>query len=113
MLQYYLYMLKKEQKLNRAEFANLLKKGKHIHCESAIIVYLNESNTKCGVTVSKKVAKKAVDRNLLRRRIYEIIQKNKSLIQKRHISVLAKVDSAQLSYAELKNTIREGFKKLN
>lgn len=63
---------------------------------------------KASVVVSKKVAKTAIKRNLLRRRVYSIIQKEGSKIPKGlNLIVYAKSGSTELSFTELKQAITE------
>jgi ribonuclease P protein component len=66
---------------------------------------------RAGVVVSKKVAKTAVKRNLLRRRVYAVIRGEKAKIPKgARIIIYAKSGATDLSFAELKHGITELFK---
>lgn len=49
---------------------------------SLIFVRNIKKFTRVGVVVSKKVSKKAVERNRIRRRVYEVIRKNFDLVPK-------------------------------
>lgn len=61
---------------------------------------------KASVVVSKKVAKTAVKRNLLRRRIYSVIQKERANIPKGlKFVIYAKAGSADLPYTKVKEAI--------
>lgn len=59
--------------------------------------------SRCSVVVSKKIAKLAVDRNRIRRRIYEIIRLQLPYIQKPHdiVVIITNSDIQQLSHEEL------------
>ncbi len=68
------------------EFKLVFKKGKNIRSSSLYVRYISrdklkpdfyaKNNSIFGITISKKISKKAVDRNLLKRRIKSIIQQN-------------------------------------
>lgn len=100
-------MLKKKQRLSRSEFASLLQKGKRIHTPHFSFVYIFAEKTKCGLVVSKKTAKKATERNLLRRRIYSVFGENFPFLQNVHCALLTRPSISTLSYLELKNNIKK------
>ena len=56
--------------------------------------------SRVAVVVSKKVAKKAVQRNFLRRRLYSLIQRNYDLI-----IIIHSADLGQVNFAELETKI--------
>jgi len=70
----------KISKLERKEFKEVLRKGKGIK-ENSLVAKIfrdpKEKKIKIGVLVSKKVLKKAVERNKLKRRLKEIVRKEK------------------------------------
>ena len=63
-------MLAKEQRLSVAAFAKVFATGKRLHLPQLSLVYVPDETFRAAVVVGKKVAKKAVDRNTLRRRVY-------------------------------------------
>lgn len=63
-------MLAKSQRLSRAQFSTFFKSGKRRHCDTASAVFTPHPTFHASVVVSKKVAKKSVDRNRIRRQIY-------------------------------------------
>jgi ribonuclease P protein component len=63
-------MFKKSERLNRSEFSEYFKKGKKNNFEYLTLINHNFISKKVAVVVSKKVAKSAVKRNLIKRRIY-------------------------------------------
>ncbi len=67
-------MLKKANRLNHTEFAKYFSVGKRIHDTYSTVIYSPTSTLFCAVVVSKKLYKKAHDRNLIRRRFYEVIR---------------------------------------
>ncbi len=74
---------KKERLTQKRIIEELFKKGSSAHSYPLLVRYLNaENNTnhKVLISVSKRNFKKAVDRNLLKRRIREAYRINKHLI---------------------------------
>lgn len=75
-------MLKKSHRVGRADFATFFKKGRRFHSEHATLVFSPFPTFHGSVVVSKKVAKRAVARNTLRRRVYAqlygLTQKNQA-----------------------------------
>jgi len=72
-------MLKKENRLKKQkEFDEIFKKGKGLKEESLFLKIFknNTEHTRIGIIVSKKVSKKAVERNKIKRQIKEIIKSN-------------------------------------
>lgn len=68
---------------------------------------------RCAVVVSKKVSKSAVKRNRMRRRIYEIIRKNETVISKK-LDIVVTVYSEQVTNmpsVELEETILKLLKQ--
>lgn len=105
-------MLKKKQRLSRSDFSQLLRKGKRFHDTYLTLVSLVSTSTKCGLVVSKKTAKKAVERNLLRRRVYSVLGDNLSKIENRHIAVLTKKNITDLSFPELEKELLHALDEL-
>ena len=65
--------------------------------------------TRVGVVVSKKVSKKAVERNRIRRRVYEAIRKNFEFVPKKkdYIFVVYSKDIMKMEYGELEKLLGE------
>jgi ribonuclease P protein component len=63
-------MLKKEERIPRADFATFFKKGRRFHSDHTTVVFTPFPTFHASVVVSKKVAKSAVVRNTFRRRVY-------------------------------------------
>lgn len=70
-------MLKKEFRLRKkCEFLELKEKGRKINSSLFGLVYLKSEKSKFGWIVSKRISKKAVDRNKIRRRLAEVVKNN-------------------------------------
>jgi ribonuclease P protein component len=67
-------MLSRTARLNRLEFTTCFTRGRRLHSPHLSVVVYTQDTFKASVVVSKKVAKKAHDRNRLRRRVYACIQ---------------------------------------
>lgn len=63
-------MLAKPQRLSRVQFLSFFKSGKRRHSDVVTVVCTPYPTFHASVVVSKKVSKKAVDRNRIRRQIY-------------------------------------------
>lgn len=63
-------MLAKFNRLSRDKFSQFFKTGRRYNSAFATLIVAPHSNFHGAVVVSKKVSKKAVRRNLLRRRVY-------------------------------------------
>ncbi len=66
-------MLPKKQRLNRAQFSEYFSSGRRSHTPYLTFIMSPSSTFKAVVVVGKKVAKKAHDRNRLKRRLYSLI----------------------------------------
>ena len=68
-------MLKKANRLNHVSFAKNFSTGKRIHNAYTTVIYTPTQDFASAVVVSKKIYKKAHERNLIKRRFYAIIRK--------------------------------------
>lgn len=83
-------MLAKENRLKKKkDFELVFKNGRILKSKNVFLKYLSSEvkERKVGFIVSKKVSKKAVERNKIKRRLREIIRKNKKSI-KENISII-------------------------
>ena len=67
-------MLAKSNRLTTKQFDQYFKTGKRFHFTHCTIVYTPLSTLHGSVSIGKKVSKKAVIRNLIRRRVYAQIR---------------------------------------
>lgn len=68
-------MFKKNERLSQSEFSTFFLIGKKHHFPHLTIITQTNPTLKTGVVVGKKVAKSAVRRNTLKRRIYSTLRK--------------------------------------
>lgn len=69
-------MFKKTERLNRITFTEYFKVGRRFHSGNFTLIYSPAPVRAVAVVVGKKVYKRAVDRNTLRRRVYEAVRVN-------------------------------------
>ncbi len=67
-------MLASTERLSRTAFSKVFQVGRRLHTAHLTGIVLPSLTFKAAVVVSKKVAKKAHERNKLRRRLYACIQ---------------------------------------
>ena len=81
------------------------------------IVYYNEAKEKYyrfGISVGKKISKRAVDRNKLKRRLKSIIDNNKNSYSKsKDYIIIMKRSCIEASYQELEKGFLDVFYKIN
>jgi ribonuclease P protein component len=70
-------MLAKNERLNRADFSKYFASGRRTHGKYLTTIHTPLPGFVGSVVVSKKVAKKAHDRNRIRRRLYSILREFK------------------------------------
>ncbi len=67
-------MLAKSQRIPRLLFSAVFAKGKRVHGTNTTLIIAPSPAFVCSVVVSKKVAKKAHDRNRIKRRLYALVK---------------------------------------
>lgn len=97
-------MLAKSERLTRAEFTHYFKTGRRIHSPLATLVFASHEQRHGAVVVGKKVAKRAVDRNTLRRRVYATLRHRTEGMTGVFIVIL-KPAATTVSRAELREAI--------
>ena len=104
-------MLKKKQRLTKAAFDQYFKSGKRIHTPLFQLIYTPCNTFHGAVVAGKKVSKKAVDRNVVRRRIYAALY---ALYKEQSCTgvyiVIAKPVVKSATYSEIKETLSKILK---
>lgn len=67
-------MLSKKERLSRETFNRFFVSGKRFNTDSLTLVYTPHPTLHVAIVISKKVAKKAVARNKLRRQLYALVR---------------------------------------
>lgn len=111
-------MIPKQHRLAKKDFDLIFKKGRRIHGKTfSLIISLSKDKSedyKIGVVVTKKVCKKAVDRNKLKRQIRNTISRYimKALPTGQKIVVMAFPTPKPRKYQGIKEELVELFKKI-
>ena len=101
-------MLPKKERLSRAEFNRFFSLGKRFHSKTFTIVYAPHDSLHVSVVTSKKVSPNAVDRNKVRRRIYDIVRHHRDEVGTRGVYIfLTKVGAKSAPYASLRDEVYE------
>ena len=100
-------MLPKAQRLTSADFTRFRgSRSFHAaHFSMRVVRTASEAETKAAAVVSTKVAKSAVARNLLRRRIYAVLAVSLTSLRGLLVTITAKAGAPDLSFAELKSEL--------
>jgi ribonuclease P protein component len=99
-------MLKKSNRLSHSLFTKNFAIGKRIHNAYSTVIYTPSEGFSCAVVVSKKIYKRAHERNLVRRRFYEVIREK--IKERKVIGIyifLVKPTIKNLTKKEFKNQI--------
>ncbi len=95
----------------RKDFEHLFAQGKTVHSSTFSLKFINNSSTenRFAVVVSTKVSKKATVRNLIKRRLREIIRRDLLPVIHGHydIAFLTRSGIEKLSYNELRTFVSE------
>lgn len=99
--------------MKKKEFEAVFRKGK---TKAGKLVFLkilknNQDNNRFGVVVSKKISKKAVNRNKIKRRLREIIRQA-HIKPGLNIIIIAKPEIIDKNYQDIKNELEDLFKSL-
>jgi ribonuclease P protein component len=103
-------MLPKNKRISRKEFGELLTNGKRFNSPHLLLYILQnkEADSRFAFSVSKKVAKSAVERNKYRRRGYSIISKNSTKIKKGFYFFFSfKKNSIPIAFTNLEKEVGE------
>jgi ribonuclease P protein component len=92
---------------NSREFLEVQEKAAKHHCKHFLILIAasDKGRNRLGITVTKKIDKRAVKRNKIKRRIRDIFRLNQHLLRENFdIIIIARKNAAEIEY---KDTARE------
>ena len=99
-------MLNKKERLTKKEFDRSFSLGKRVHSPVLQLIISDSPSFHGAVVVGKKVKKKAVDRNALRRRLYGVVYRFYQDHPKAHtVIVVAKPAVALMSKKEQREAL--------
>lgn len=100
-------MVNKKNRLSRSDFSRFFLLGKRIHTPYIQIIYTPSPSFSVAVVVSKKVSKKAVVRNKIKRRVYEILRLYYKSYKKNGVYIIIIKPTIQnISFKDLKEHIQ-------
>jgi ribonuclease P protein component len=109
-------MFKKENRLTKQkDFDNVFKKGRSVFNKILGLKFIaNDLNiNRFGVIVSNKISKKAVERNKIKRRIREVLQKEDPILKQGYdVVVIALAEVKDKKYQDLEQILKEKLSKL-
>lgn len=108
-------MIPTSLRLTSLDVEYVLKKGASLSTEFFIVRYLSNpegKNSKFTVVASTKLAAKAVDRNLIKRRTYEAIRLNADNTVKYRLALIPKKRALKAAYKEIEDDIKNLFTQL-
>ena len=104
-------MISTKARVPRQSIPYILKKGNSYHSELFIIRHTKNDghNSRYRVIISKKLLREAVDRNKLRRQVYEAIRKNdkESAKQGQDIILIPKKNILTRNYQQIEEDIKK------
>ena len=100
-------MLARKNRISRKEFPSFKTKGTRFFSTIfSATVYLAPDNTQFSVVVSKKVAKRAVDRNQLRRQFYSAVEPHlKTITKKIKVVIYPKKEALVTTFSFLQSEV--------
>jgi len=103
-------MLPAKNRLNLRSFKKKAGSKKIVSEDFIIIAYKNEDSFKLGISTSKKVAAKAVDRNRIKRLITESFSEQKFF--KGDLAIIVKSNISNLKMDEVRNKLFKLISKI-
>lgn len=102
-------MFKKQYRLNTSEFKEVFNFGKTVKTPLFLVKSKvnNKANSRFSVVVSKKISKKAVERNYLKRRFYHALKEVYSIFPKNDYVFILNSEIKDIQYKDLIKKIKE------
>lgn len=107
---------KKDRLLKRSEFIRVSKSGRHFYSRHFLLVTVpgTREGSRIGITVSKKVSRKATVRNRIKRSCREYFRQNRDRIAgKRDIHIIAGKDAAELTATQTFHALQTVFDRIS
>lgn len=99
-------MLKRSERLNRAQFTEFGRQGKRFHAEALTISFTPHTRFHGAVVISKKVAKSAVRRNKLRRQVYALLAQAKQSGRSGVFVCVLKPEAEKMTSAQFRGAVK-------
>lgn len=105
-------MLPKKERLDTKRFDEIIASGRNINAGAFYLKALNNDLLRFGVVIPKKVAKSAIKRHLLKRRVFNSIKENKGLFPVADYIVFANKDVLDMNMSQITENIKNMAQKL-
>jgi len=106
-------MLPKKKRLTKAQFDRFFSCGRRYHSPSIQLIHAKDPHFHGAAVVGKKVYKRAVDRNRLRRQLYDILYREHSTnLTKGVFIAIAKPPAKNADYSALKEELKQLLSKI-
>ena len=106
-------MLKKKERLNKKDFNRFFSSGRKYHSTNLQIIFTVTEDFHGAVVVGKKVYKKAVSRNRLRRQLYNILYRYSREHELKGVYIIiTKPTARDLAYIDLKSEFENILKQI-
>jgi ribonuclease P protein component len=101
--------------LDKADYAHLFNKGLRNHGKFFLVIFCisKPGTARLGIAVSRKVSKKAVVRNRIKRQIRESFRLNKNLLSGMDCVVVAKISAATAEKQVLRSSLDANWRKIS
>ncbi len=105
-------MLKKINRINKTrDLQKVYRSGKTLHTPALVIKFVLGMKTRTGFVVSKKVSKKAVERNRIKRALREKVRVSLSSLSTGEYMIVAKPAAASYKGKELAGQLGDVLRK--
>ncbi|MDB4939728.1 MAG: rnpA [Candidatus Doudnabacteria bacterium] len=100
-------MLKKTNRINKTrDLQKVYRSGKTLHTPALVIKFVSGAKTRVGMVVSKKVSKKAVERNRIKRALREKMRNGLPSLAPGDYMLVAKPTAASYKGKELSDQLQ-------
>ncbi|MDX2476757.1 MAG: ribonuclease P protein component [Gammaproteobacteria bacterium] len=101
--------------LEKASFSHAFSNGLRNHGKYFLVVYCENSpgSARLGIAVSRKVSKRAVERNRIKRQIRESFRLNRKILKGMDCVVVAKQAAANIEKPVLRSSLDAHWRKIS
>lgn len=100
-------MLSKKQRIDTKRFNEIITSGRNIGSGAIYFKFLPNEISRFAVVVSKKVAKSAIKRHFIKRRLFKAIKGNFESFPVGDYIVFANKNILDMEYSEINNLLRD------
>ena len=106
-------MLKKANRINKTrELQKVYRSGKSVHTSALVIKFVAAPRIQAAFVVSKKVSKKAVERNRIKRVLREHFRLSIQKIKSGKYMIMVKPAAAKLKNPEVRDNFKNALEKI-